>query len=218
MDLGVPGQAFHRKRAADELGGSSIRGSLPWPRAGGEKDSSPLGWATFTSASQPWRGRHSLATGISALLWPICSLWTKLPSQSLRADAGRDRMCCLCSHTAAFPSHVWDWPCSTGKGLLGCSYSVVLPGLLQTTSHLLLLQRLSISEKDTDVAAHPCLTSMVTLGTTVNVSPGSGGLRTSKPCPGSVAHRALPHGSCWALKWCLTDMMSFSFTQSRKYI
>lgn len=87
-------------------------------------------------------------------------------------------------------------PVPLAKGSLDAATQLFFHGLLQTTSHLLVLQLLSISEKDTEVAAHPCLTSMVTLGTTVNVSPGSGGLRTPKPCPGSVAHRALPHGSC----------------------
>lgn len=89
---------------------------------------------------------------------------------------------------------------AAAKGSLDANYPVVLCGLLQASSHLFQLWLLSVSKKDAEMGIHPPSTSMVTSGTTVTVSPGSGGLRTPKPSPGSVAHRALPHGPSQTLR------------------
>lgn len=75
---------------------------------------------------------------------------------------------------------------------------------------------LRISGKDAEVVAHPPSTSMVPLGTLVTTPVESGGLRTPKPSPGPVVHRVLPRCSFQTLRWCLTDPMSFYFTQFRR--
>ena len=129
--------------------------------------------------------------------------------------------CAVCAITQEIPLPVAGTvpvPLAAAKHSLDANYPVALCDLLQTISHLFHRWLLSISEKDAEMATHPPSTSMVTLGTTVTVSLGSGGLRTPKPSPGSVAHRVLPHGPSQTLRGYLTDLTSFCFTQSRKYI
>lgn len=148
LDLGVLGQAYSpRKGAADELGGSSARGSLPWPKAEGEKGRRPS-WpshhhiciAAFETEARPGRGGGGP--------WPLAFLhrsdlyagWDPNSplnyTQTLRADAGRDS-CALCATTQElYPPHGLDSPSPTGccKGLPGCK----LPGcsLWPSINHL----------------------------------------------------------------------------------
>lgn len=85
-------------------------------------------------------------------------------------------MCCLHPHRS-FPSPRLGL--SLFHGLMQrAPWMQTTCDLLQIMSHLLNLWLLSISKKDTEMATHPPSTSVVTLGTTVIVSPGSGGLRT----------------------------------------
>lgn len=120
--MGVLGQAYSpRKGAADELGGSSVRWSLPWPKAEGEKGRRPS-WpshhhiciAAFETEAQPGRGgggpwplaflhRSDLYAG-----WDPNSALTY--TRTLRTDAGRDS-CALCATTQELsPHHGWDRP------------------------------------------------------------------------------------------------------------
>lgn len=216
-------------RLTSRLTGSSVRLSLPWPRAEGEEGRSPLLakppshqhcslWNGDAARQRQWR---TLTTVTSAPLWHICGLWSKFSPELHTGTEGRCRqglhMLSVQPQELSFPTPgtIPD-PLTVANGSLDANYPVVLSSVLQNISHLLHLWLLSTSEKDTLMATHIPSTSMVTFNTTVIVLPGSGGLRAPKPFPGSVAHRVLCHGPSQTLRWYFTDLISFCFTQSRK--